>query len=353
MSKYVVLLAVLSILLLSVLAAPSSCATDNSVTLYLHKAGSIGTVNTKGTAGQILNTTAYWSSSVQENSSQTASGAYFSCYFYLYPTLAGSLVLHGAPASTTFFKANASASDLTLITTLSKVAADGASTQLSTKSDASESVGTSYAALTSTHSSVSATVASGFTLKLNVTVGGSASNLTLTVGYDTLATNSRLVLVATDPLTVSLSSSKSVYEWEDGATLTSTVTDVFGGYDVAAAPTIAFSTPSGLTYTTSASSVGDSQYTNTYTYTIPKLNSGAGAGTWRATSSVSDRGGNSYASAGYSFELRAPGGTGPSPTLTLTPGDQTNVGVAVIAVVAVAAIVAVAATGRKRKRRHR
>ena len=333
-------------------------AADNTVTLYFHKDASVGTVNTKASDGQVLNTSTSWSGSTQENASDTASGDYFSCFFYLYPTLAGTLTLNGVPSAVIYFKANASVNDLTYVTTINKIASGGSATLVSTKSSGSQSVGTSYAALTNTHSSVSTTVASGYTLQLNITIGGSASNLTLTIGYDTAATQSKLSLVATNPLSITLSSDKSIYEWEEGATLTATVTSVFGGYDIASAPTISFTTPTGLSYTSSVDSYAEAQYSNTYTYSLSPLNGEGGAGTWQATSAVSDKTGNSYTSSTLSFDLRQGGGQNVAPDQT--SGDSPSSFFADNPLIIIAVVVALLCIwfglskgGKKSRRRRR
>jgi hypothetical protein len=222
-------------------------------------------------------------------------------YFYLYPTLAGTLTFSGIMTVIPFIKANATVVDVTLITTLNKISATGVSTLISTKSNVSSvALNATYIEQPSPHSSISTTVASGFTLELNITLGGSASNLTYSVGYDTAVVNSRITLVAEDAVTISLSSDFQTYERNKDACLTATVTDVFGGYDIASSPSVLFTNPFGLGYTLAASSYGDTQYSNTYTYTIAELSVVGQAGTWTPTVTTTDRSGNSFTSS-YSF----------------------------------------------------
>jgi len=314
-----------------VVASPGS----NTVTLNLHKDSSVGVVNTKSTAGQIFNTTASWSGATQENSSEVAAAGVWSVYFYLYPTLAGTLTFNGIMTVIPFIKANDTVADVTLVTTLNKVAVAGATTLISTKSNASIALDTNYAEKPSPHSSISTTVASGFILELNITLADSASNLNYSVGYDTAAVNSRITLVAEDVVTTSLSSDFQTYERDDAACLTATVTDVFGGYDIASS-TVLFANPLGLGYTLAASSYGDTQYSNTYVYTITKLSVVGQAGTWTPTVTTTDRSGNSFTSS-YSFVVTTePGARNWNPDLpplswTGTPsGDATIVIVGLI-----------------------
>ena len=327
-----------------------------TVTHYLHYTASIGTVNTINTQGRIMNTTTSWSSAVQtvSGTTNTVGTNYVKWYFYVYPVLAGDLSINGAPAVTLYLKANVSVSDLTLITTINKISSTGARTQISSKSTGSLSLGTSYQAVTNTHSSVSTTVSSGYMLELNITIGGSTSaNLTLTLAYDTANYPSKMTIPCVDPVTVTLSSDQTIYEWEQGATLTVTVNDVWGGYDIASAPTISFTTPTGLSFTTSASNVGNSQYTNTYTYTISRLSDIAGAGDWKATATASDRSGNSYTSNTYTFELKPLGGGGTQPKpepYSIEPGTTDNTIILVAAIIFIILLLLLA-SGKKRRRR--
>ena len=351
--KRVLLLAFMLCLVLSAFPMAYASPGTVSVTHYLHYAASVGTVNTINTQGRIMNTTTSWSASTQTVSGETNTTGtnYVNWYFYVYPVLAGDLSINGAPAVTLYLKSNVSVTDLTLITTINKISNTGARTQISTKTTSSLSLGTSYQAVTNTHGTVTATVSSGYLLELNITLGGSTSaNLTLTLAYDTSTYPSKMTIPCVDPVTITLSSDKSIYEWEQGATLTVTVKDVWGGYDVASAPTISFTTPTGLSYTTSASSTGESQYTNTYTYTITRLSDLAGAGDWKATASVSDRTGNSYTSSAYTFELRPPGGgETPKPEpYTIEPGAPDNT-ILIIAIIVIILIL-VLASGKKRRR---
>jgi len=322
-----------------------------TVTHYLHKNAAVGVVNGINTGGFLFNTTQTWSGSVQERASVVAAGSSTTWSFYLYPVLAGSMVHNGAPSVVGYFKSNASVNDITYNTTISKVSALGSKTSLSTKSNGAQSVGTSYAALTSTHGSLSATVALGFNLELNITLGGSASNLTLTVGFDVSTRNSRLNLLVDDPLTITLSSDKTIYEWDDQATMTATVTDIWGGYDISSAPTILWSTPYDVQGTTSALSTGASQYTNTYTYSLTPKDE-AGPGDWIATSSVSDKTGNSYTSSSYDFELRHSGSPWQSQQDLQETTDYTPiVVVCVVVAVGILALKFRAKPKRRKKRR--
>lgn len=321
-----------------------------TVTQYLHYSGSVGTVNAIDTKHRIMNTTTSWSGTTQTciNETNTVGTNYVFWYFYVYPTLAGALTINGAPVVTIYLKSNASVADLTLITTINKISGAGSRTQITTKSTGSK-IGTSYAGNVSTHGSVSTAVSSSYMLELNVTLGGSATaNLTLTLGYDTNTYKSKLTIPSVDPLVDTLTSSKSVYEWEETMTLTVTVTDVWGGYDIASTPTITFSFPTGLSYTPTASSTGDSQYTNTYTYTYGGVSWPGGPGTWQATSGASDNSGNSYTSSTLTFTLRESGGVGP-PEYQWTPGEGDQTVIVVIIIVAVVALIAI--TSRKGKKR--
>ena len=352
--KRVLLLAFMLCLVLSAFPMAYASPGTVSVTHYLHYAASVGTVNTINTQSRIMNTTTSWSASVQTASgtTNTAGTNYVSWYFYVYPVLAGDLSINGAPAVTLYLKSNVSITDLTLITTINKISSTGARTQISSKTTSSLSLGTSYQAVTNTHGTVTTTVSSSYLLELNITLGGSTTaNLTLTLAYDTSIYPSKMTIQCVDPVTITLSSDRSIYEWEQGATLTVTVKDVWGGYDIASAPTISFTTPTGLSYTTSASSTGESQYTNTYTYTITRLSDIAGAGDWKATASVSDRSGNSYTSSTYTFELRSPGGgETPKPEpYSIEPGTADNTIILVAAIIFIILLL-VLASGKKRRR---
>lgn len=329
-----------------------------TVTHYLHKT-SIGVVNTIDTQGYAFNTTEDWSGATQERSQAVTAGSYVNWYFYLYPVLAGTLVHSGTPTVAVYFKSNASVSDIDFVTTINKVSSTGTKTQLSTKTSSSQSVGTGYATLTNTHASLSASVLSGFNLELNITLGGSASNLTLYMAYDTATYKSKLTFSVNDPLAVSLSSDKNAYEWEDTATLTASVTDIWGGYDIDSTPTISWTLPSGLSSSvTTALSTGDAQYTNTYTYSST-LGGKAGKGTWQSylanwasTSSVSDKSGNSYTSSSITYELRPSGGSigdgdgGATPL----PAIDTRQVQSIIGIIVIAALILIYAVKSRKKR---
>lgn len=346
-----IIIAFLILIFISPLAYANS--STETVTHYLHYASSVGTVNTVDTKHRIMNTTTSWSGTTQtcSNETNTVGTNYVYWYFYVYPTLAGSLTIAGTPAATLYLKANASVSDLTFVTTINKISTSGSRTQISTKSTGSFSLSTSYAVKTNTHGSASATVSSGYMLELNVTLGGSATaNLTLTLAYDTNTYKSKLTLPCTDPVTVSLTSTKSVYEWEETMSLTVTVTDVWGGYDIASTPTITFSVPTGLSYTPTASSTGDTQYTNTYTYTYGGVSWPGGPGTWQATSSTSDNSDNSYTSSTLSFILRESGGVGPDPEpYQWTPSEGNETVIVVIIIIVIAMIIIASRKGKKRR----
>jgi hypothetical protein len=333
-----------------VVASPGS----NTVTLNLHKDSSVGVVNTKSTAGQIFNTTASWSGATQENSSEVAAAGVWSVYFYLYPTLAGTLTFNGIMTVIPFIKANDTVVDVTLITTLNKISVAGASTLISTKTNASSvALDLAYAEQPSPHSSISTTVASGFTLELNITLADSASNLNYSVGYDTAAVNSRITLVAEDVVTTSLSSDFQTYERDDAACLTATVTDVFGGYDIASS-TVLFANPLGLGYTLAASSYGDTQYSNTYVYTISKLSVVGQAGTWTPTGTTTDRSGNSFTSS-YSFIVTTEPGArnwDPDlPPLSFTGTPSGDASVVVVVIVAICGLLLWYGTKKPKRRR--
>jgi len=327
----------------------------NTVTLYLHKDAAVGTVNTKGTAGQIFNTTTSWSGGTQENSSALAARGNWSVYFYLYPTLAGALTFSGSMTVIPFIKANDTVADVVLSTTLNAISVAGVSTLISTKSNSSVAVGLAYAEKLSPHSPISATVASGSTLELNITLGNSTSKLTYSVGYDTAVVDSRITLAAEDAVTVSLSSDFLTYERDDAACLTATVTDVFGGYDIASSPSVLFTNPFGLSYTLAASSYGDTQYSNTYFYTISKLSVVGQAGTWTPTVTTTDRSGNSFTSS-YSFVVTTePGARNWDPDLpplswTGSPSGDASV-VVVVLIVAVCGSLLWYGTKKPRRRR--
>lgn len=307
-SRYFLLVSVAVLLLFCSFAHVD--AASYSVTHYLHKSG-VGTVNTINTQGYTLNTTTDWSGSTQTRSGEVAAASAVSWQFYIYPTLKGTLTHAGVPTVTLYLKTNSSVSDVDYITTINKISAAGSRTQLSTKTTANISLSTSYAAKTNTHASLSTTVATDFMLELNVTLSGSASNLNYTIAFDTATYQSKMVLVATDPLSVTVTSDKTIYEWHEQATVTVTVTDVWGGYDISGSThTLSWSDPTGLTGTATQSSYGDAQYTNTYTYTFTPKNSG-GAGVWTCTSSTTDQSSNSYSSSSYSFTLKTEGGSVP------------------------------------------
>jgi len=335
-----------------VTASPGS----NTVTLNLHKDTSVAALNTKNTAGQIFNTTASWSVGTQENSSEVAATGNWSVYFYLYPTLAGTLTFSGIMTVIPFIKANATVADVNLITTLNKISGGGVSTLVSTKSNVSVGLNATYFEKASPHSAISTTVASGFTLELNITLGGSASNLTYSVGYDTAAVNSRITLVAEDAVTASLSSDFVTYERDDSSCLTATITDVFGGYDIASSPTVLFTSPIGLVYTLAADSYGDTQYSNTYVYTISKLSVVGQAGTWTPTVTTTDRSGNSYTSS-YSFIVTTepgPRNWDPDlPPLSFTGSPSGDATIVVVGIIIAGAALLLWSGTRKKGRKHR
>lgn len=267
----------------------------------------------------------------------------------------------GVPVATLYLKANASVSDVTIITKISKVSSGGSKTALSTKTSSSQSLGTSYAAKTNTHASLTATVASTFNLELNVTIGGSNSgDLTYTLAYDVATYKSKMALKVTDPLTATVTSDQTSYKYREQATMTVTVTDIWGGYDIASAPTVTFSAPGpGLSGATTALSTGNAQYSNTYTWTFTPMEEatkyGYPLGDWTSTATVSDNSGNSYTSSSYSFawERQDPTGSNPPPDQPLQlPPSYGNI-LIIGAIVAVVAIIWSTQRKRKVKRRKR
>ena len=326
------------------------------VSLNLHET-SVGTVNTKNSQGQIFNTTDDWSTSTQELTTTMLTGTWINWTFYLYPVLAGDLVINGAPATIIYFKANKSVGDMNFTSTINKISAAGARTEISEKTGGGQSVGTSYAALTNTHAAASTTVSSTDTLELNITLSGSASNLVVYMAYDTATYNSYMSMVVDDPITVTTTSDKATYEWKESATMTVTVTDDWGGYDISAAPTITWTAPV-YSHATTALSTGDTQYSNTYTYTFTMMDIvqlyGHGAGSWPATSNVLDQSSNSFTSASYSFTLNKeaapgvnPGDPDASPPLAIDP----TMGIVAIATFIVLIIIFKVASKPKRRTR--
>lgn len=355
--KTMKLLLISAFLFCSILACqsilPVKAATNVRVELMLHKAPSVGVVNTMSTAGQVLNTTSDWSGVTQENSSDTTAGAYFKVYFYLYPTLAGTLTLNGIPTIVTFIKANDTAADLTLISTLNKISAAGVRTQISTNSS-TEAVNASYVQKTNTHAAVSTTVATDYILELNITMGGSATNMTLYLGYDTATARSRVNLYCDGPVTVTMSKNFESYNGGSGCYLSVLVTDCFGGYDIwDVAPTITWTFPSGKTATSTAYSTGSAQYTNTYVYLMTKPNQNEG-GTWSCTATATDESANTWSSSAleYAVTVDAGGNQWYPPPTSWTPvvGDDGTTGLLVVGAV-VGVIALVMFSGRKSRKR--
>jgi hypothetical protein len=181
--------------------------------------------------------------------------------------------------------------------------------------------------------SASVTIGADYYIFATVSICIKNDTDTVTLWYDTTTMNSRFTLVAEDVVTTSLSSDFQTYERDDAACLTATITDVFGGYDIASA-TVLFTHPLGLGYTLAASSYGDTQYSNTYVYTISKLSVVGLAGTWTPTGTTTDRSGNSFTSS-YSFVVTTEPGArnwdSDPLSWTGTPsGDATIVGVGLI-----------------------
>ena len=322
---------------------------SNTVNLNFHKTAA-ETLWTGNTTTQIMNTrnTGYWSVLAQSiNFVIPTNETYYNTTFFLYPALAGAL---SATAGSFDVYLNSTKSLLTSVWIHSYYTSNG-----NTNTSLYSGVGSNATVITPTATLVtigggagSVTIGANYYLFVTVSICIKNDTDTVTLWYDTATLNSRFVLTATDPLTVSLSRNNAILT---AASLTVTVTDVFGGYDIASNPIITFTSPS-VSYATTASSTGDTQYSNTYTYTF---SAALAMGSWTGTGATSDNSGSSYTSSSFSFEVLPEGGFNwdPESSLSLLPG-MSNSNLAIIVIVVIVAglgILVLKGSPRKRGRR--
>jgi hypothetical protein len=274
----------------------------------------------------ILNPKQTWSASTQEVSGALDPGV--TAKWYQYPVLAGDLTISGDVTVVVYVKASVATTGVTVTTTLSKVDSNGTVTQISTQSS-TENLGTTYAAVTHTHSNVSATVSSGYNLELKATLYlAGATTTTGYIGYDTSTENTGVTLPCEDHFTITLTANRTYVVSGNTVTFTVTATDDFGGIDLQT-PTITVTDVNGNVRVNAqamtAQSVSDSQYTNTWTYTVNPLNlvGYAYQGVWHAQGTIKDQAGSTLNTPQLSFTYALPGGK--KATATQTPAAQPSV----------------------------
>ena len=307
-SKVIAFLILLCLALSFTVAIVTANPGSNTVNLNFHKTGA-QTLWTGNTTTQIMNTTStgYWSASAQSvDFVIPANETYYNTTFFVYPKLAGAL---SATSGSFEVYLNSTKPIMTSVWIHSYYTTNGnTNTSLYSGVGSNATVITAAATLvTIAGGSASVTIGADYYIFATVSICIKNDTDTVTLWYDTTTMNSRFTLVAEDVVTTSLSSDFQTYERDDAAILTATVTDVFGGYDIASA-TVLFTNPSGLSYTLAASSYGDAQYSNTYVYTISKLSVVGQAGTWTPTVTTTDRSGNSFTSS-YSFVVTTESGS--------------------------------------------
>jgi hypothetical protein len=305
--------------------------TTYTVKTYLHNIGSSKSIVTGLSSQYIMNTTTSWSSTNQTRTISASNTTYGSVYFYLYPKLAGTLTVNGNVTISVYLKADSSRTSVKFITELHKTNnATAGWTQIGSTVTNTISLGTTEALKTSTHASISTTIAAGYTVRLNITIGLSAEagSYTATVVYDTAVRNSRVTWKVEDHIQVTAvntyigSRATTEFNWDDTINITATVKDAFGGYDISTVkiycnpadyPTTDIPTGKG---TGSRISGSDTSYTNIYQYLLNASSYSDYAGqSWTPKAYATDNGGSDTSTySGSRIWITGTSGQGPPPT---------------------------------------
>jgi len=328
-----VLLILATTLLLTYLPPAYASPTNYDVKLYFHKVSS-KTLYGSTTTTTIMNTTStgYFQSTNQTISvvCSTNDSYYTLATFYLYPKLAGSLTIPSQTALPLklYLKADKSVDDITIRTNLNKTSStDGSTSEIATTSTYGTTSLSTSVALKSVSGPVigsDVTVESGYYLVLKIEVKTTASApVNVTLYYDTSSCPSRIDrLTVTDHIQVTgISTTQDEYKWDEPITVTITVTDAFGLYDIASVkfgfnPVGTSTIYPSSSYATATRSTGtDTDYQGTYTYTYTHNSTDDVDTEWWLKAYPVDNSGNTGATytASSKIYVKGPGGTEPPP----------------------------------------
>jgi len=346
--------AVLALLVITLLASPSIAdPTVRNVTMYFHSLNA--PVSICGlSAWSIFNTTTLWTAQAEPSAAQT-----LDVVWTMYPALAGDLKINGQYSVSLYIKANATATGSQLQTWLFMRSPTGTETSLR-YAGTTINVGTAYQLFTITSSAVSQTVPAGYTLRLEAMVNLTGA-YTFYMAYGSATYPSKMVLAVDDHIAIATSSDKDKVLGQDTIIFTAKVKDAFGGYDLHT-PTITIKDSGNVARKSSvqmtASSVGDTQYENTWTYTYKPYNDVGDSfqGVWSWLASFSDNSGNSLDSQTLNFQYQLPGST-PQETPGGTEQPPTTVewlrqnAIYLVAIGVILAAVFYAGAGKSKRRR--
>jgi hypothetical protein len=330
--KATLLILTATLLLLMIPVNVSASPTDYNVKLYFHKV-SAKTLYGTTTTTTIMNTTNYFNTVNQtESVSLTANATFFTlATFWLYPKLAGQLVVlaQSALPIDLYLNASASVTDISIKISLFKVnSTDGTATQIATNATTtavSLSTAPSLVSLSGPTVGSQQTVEANFYLKLVIEVKTDANApLTVTLTYDTEDCPSRV-----DRLTVSdhidITQIKTYlgtveqtdFQYLETINLTATIVDAFGGYDIASVVMyyIPFGYTTRLGYDNATLLSGTSTSYTVYYYDNYTHNSTEYTRIyWTPYVEITDRSGNTLTEYGNKIGIYSPTGEPPKQT---------------------------------------
>lgn len=268
----------------------------------------------------IFNTTTLWTAQAEPSGVQT-----LDVVWTMYPALAGDLKLNGQYSVSLYIKANDTATGSQLQTWLYMRSPTGTETSLR-YAGTTINVGTTYQLFTITSSAVSQTVPAGYTLRLEAMVNLTGA-YTFYIAYGSATYPSKITLPLEDHVTIATSSDKDKVLGQDTILFTVKVKDALGGYDLHT-PTVTIRDSGNVARKsnaqTTAYSVGDTQYENTWTYTYRPYDDVGNSfqGVWSWLASCSDNTGNTLDSQTLNFQYQLPGSTPQDQTQNQTGGTR-------------------------------
>jgi len=282
--------------LIAVSNAASVSSGTTTVKLYLQQNTAVTTENTISTSGYVFAT-----KEASAGVDLAGANGNLNVHFFLAPPLAGSLSLSGSVIITVYARAQTTAvSGVTYVTALSEASPTGAETLLGNTSS-SISLGTTNSPFSNTLT-ISQTVPAGdiLDLHLRLFLASQTQQFIASVGYASTAP-SNIAATVVGTVTASISVSPSSVS-TDPVTFSVIVSDVFGAYDIASAPSMVVtdphqSLPSASTTQSGSNTLFDGYANNlqtTWTYSMTPFNTvdQSWTGTWQGTVSVTDQSGN-------------------------------------------------------------
>jgi len=344
MSKKLLKTTILTILLATLIFSMipinvNASPTNYDVKLYFHKVSSV-TLYGSTTTTTIMNTTStgYFKSTNQtETVTCSNNDTYYTlATFYLYPKLAGSLTIPSQSALSIilYLSASSSISNATIKFSMFKVnSTDGTTTIIGVNyTNTGRSISTSVSSMTLAGPVIGSTttIDANYYLKLVIEVMvDTEAPVDITLTYDTSSCPSRIDrLTVSDHIDITAINTysgtvvQSDFHPTDTINLTATITDAFGGYDIASV--VMYYLPYGHTTrvgndTATLLSGTDTSYTVYYYDTYTHSSEEYTGIYWVPYVQVTDRSGNTITESGNKIGIYGPSGEEPTPPPEETP----------------------------------